>query len=271
VRHAPWNLNGAPRRPGAMLGPTRIVVPLVLCAAIGACTSPGATAPPTATLTGHTYLSTGIEGASLVAGTEVRLRFDGGQLTASAGCNMMDGGYTIDAGRLRTTQLSMTEMGCDAPRQRQDDWLARFLTDVGLTLDGDTLTLTDGTITLTLLDKEVATPDQPLAGTQWILDGFTSGDAVSSVPADVTATILVQAGRMDVTTGCNSGGGTVTVGPDTITVGPIALTKMACGPEAMSVESAVTATLSGVLGYTIDADTLTLRIGDRGLTFRASR
>jgi heat shock protein HslJ len=237
---------------------------------LAACTASGGPGVASPTIDGHTYLSTGIEGASLVPGTQVRLSFSGGSLNANAGCNVMGGSYAIDGDRLRTDQLSMTEMGCDDARQHQDEWLARFLSAATLTLDGDTLTLTDGTIRLTLLDKEVATPDQPLEGTSWVLDGIISGDAVSSVPAAVTAAIQVAGGRVEVNAGCNTGGGQVEVSGGTITVGPIVLTKMACAPEAMTVEGAVITVLSGPVAFGIDADSLTLTAGDRGLTFRAA-
>jgi heat shock protein HslJ len=130
--------------------------------------------------------------------------------------------------------------------------------------------MTDGTAQLTLLDEEVATPDQPIEGTRWLLDGIVSGDAVSSVPVGVTASIRIGGGRVSVEAGCNRGGGSVEVTPDTLTFGPIATTKMACEAGAMSVESAVLAVLSGDVAYAIDADTLTLDAGDAGLIFRAA-
>jgi len=130
--------------------------------------------------------------------------------------------------------------------------------------------MTDGTVRLTLVDKEIATPDQPLEGTSWILDGIVSGDAVSSVPAGVTAAIQLANGRVDVNAGCNTGGGTVEVTADTLTFGPIGTTRMACEPGAMAVETAVLSVLSSAVGYTIDADVLTLKAGAAGLTFRAA-
>ena len=45
---------------------------------------------------------------------------------------------------------------------------------------------------------------------------------------------------------------------------------MACQPEAMGVETAITTVLTGAVHYTIDADVLTLTAGDRGLVFRAT-
>jgi heat shock protein HslJ len=239
--------------------------------AVAACSTAGGASGPPATLDGHTYLSTGITGADLVPGTQVRLSFTDGNLSASAGCNIMGGTYSIDGDRLVTTQLSMTEMGCDEQRARQDEWLAGFLgSTVTLALDADTLTLTDGTVTLTLLDEEVATPDQPLEGTLWVLDGITAGDTVSSIPAGVTASIRIASGRIDLQAGCNQGGGTVEVAPDALTFGPMMLTKMACEASQMDVENAMITVLSGPVAYTIDAGRLTLNTGQAGLMFRAA-
>lgn len=257
------------RRPCAM---TRPPLPLAIATAVilGACSLGAAPSPSPASLDGHTYLSTGIEGAALVPGTQVRLTFKDGNLNAQGGCNIMGGTYSIDGDRLQTTQMSMTEMGCEEPRMQQDEWLARFLGDVAVSLDGDTLTLTDGDVRLTLLDEEVATLDQPLEGTRWVLDGIASGDTVSSVPAGVTASIEIAGGRVDVQAGCNTGGGSVEATADTLTFGPIALTKLACEAGAMAVELAVTSVLAGEVGYTIDAGGLTLDAGDAGLVFRAA-
>jgi heat shock protein HslJ len=237
---------------------------------VAGCASAPAPSATSATIGGHTYLSTEIQGATLAAGTQVRLTFTDGEVNASAGCNMMGGSYAVVDGRLKTSQMFMTEMACDEVRMHQDEWFARFIADVAFTLDGDTLILSDGTVRLTLLDKEVATPDQPLEGTLWRLDGIVSGDAVSSVPAGVTASIRITSDRVDVKPGCNSGGGAADVTADTITFGPIALTKMACEPTAMSVENAVAAVLAGTATYTIDADVLTLKNGSTGLVFRAA-
>lgn len=238
---------------------------------VSACSSAAAPSPASpGSPDGHTYLSTDLQGAALVPGTRIRLAFADGQLSAIGGCNTMSGPYAIAGDRLRTTQLSMTEMGCDEPRMQQDEWLARLLADVTFTLDGDTLTLTDGATRLTLSESEAATLDLPLDGTRWVLDGIVAGDAVSSVPDRVTASFRFVAGRVEVEAGCNAGGGPVTVAADTLTFGPIALTKRGCEPEAMVAETAVVAVLSGSATYTISADVLTLDAGDAGLVFRAA-
>lgn len=236
----------------------------------GSGTSPSPSAPAAPTVNGKIYLSTDIKGAILAPGTRIQLTFKDGTLNAHAGCNSMGGTYTIVGDRLTTAQLSMTEMGCDEARMKQDDWLARFLGDVTVTLTGDTLTLADGTITLTLLDRKVADPDQPLEGTRWVLDGVLAGDTAASIPAGVTASIRIANGRVDVESGCNTGGGTVAVTGDTLTFGPIGLTKMACEQAAMAVEREVIGVLARPVTYIISGDALTLDAGGPGLTFRAA-
>jgi heat shock protein HslJ len=252
---------------------TRFQLPLLAAASlilIVACSAAGGASGAPVSLDGRTYLSTAVEGADLVPNSQVRLSFADGSLNANAGCNHLGGAYTIDGDRLRTAQMSTTEMACEEALMQQDQWLAQFLTDVTFTQAGDTLTLVNGDVRLTLTDKEVVTPDQSLEGRTWTLDGIVSDDAVSSVPVGVTASIKIADGRAEINAGCNGGGGSVDVTADTLTFGPIATTKMACDAAAMSVETAVLAVLSGPVSYSIDADVLTIDAGGAGLMFRAA-
>lgn len=239
--------------------------------------SPSEPGSPTTDLNGHAYLSISLDSPNplldvfpLVPGTRIRLAFADGTININGGCNTMGGAYRIDGHRIVTDQLSMTEMACDPPRMQQDDWLAIYLSGATFTLDGDTLILLNNDVRLTLLDEEVATPDQPLEGTTWVLDGIVSGDAVSSVPVGVNAAVRFGGGSVEIEAGCNTGGGAVEVTADILTFGPIGLTKMACGADATAVENAVIAVLSGPMGYHIDAGVLTVHAGDAGLIFRAA-
>ena len=239
---------------------------------LGACAG-GSSTPPDGTgaqdLDGRTFLSTGIEGRILVAGSRIRIAFQDGQVSASGGCNSMGGPYRIDGDRLVAGSLATTEMGCDEPLMAQDAWLADLLGGATMALDGDTLVLATGSVRLTLDDREIADPDRPLLGTRWVVDGMISRDAVSSVPVGVTAALTFSDGRVDVEAGCNRGGGTAEVGDTTITFGPVALTDMACAPDVMAVEGVVAAMLSGEVPYSIEAGSLTLGVGGVGLMLRA--
>lgn len=252
----------------------RTLLTLALASAVllGACGGGGSATPGPAGqgLDGRTFFSTGMEGRALVAGSTVRLTFQNGQVSASAGCNSMGGPYRIEGDRLSAGQLATTEMACDPALMEQDRWLVDLLGGATIALDGDTLTLTKGPTRLTLLDREVADPDRPLLGTRWVVDGLISGGAVSSVPAGATAALTFSEGRVDVEAGCNRGGGTVEVTEPTIAFGPIGLTKMACQPLRMAVEQAVTIVLSGTVRYAIEAAALTLDAGGVGLTLRAA-
>jgi heat shock protein HslJ len=239
--------------------------------------SPTPSPVPPVGLTGRTFLSTGVtvDGApfALVAGTRIRLIFDNGSLSANAGCNIIGGNLVIDGDTLRFSGVSMTEMGCDQARHAQDDWLVTFLSSSPkFVLDGNDLTLTSGMTVVTLLDREIAEPDQPLAGPTWGLASFFNGDTVSSVPAGISASLTFAAdGTFSANFGCNSGGGSYAINGDTITFSDIVMTKMACGGAAGQVESAVLSVIGaqGPIQFAIDADSLTFMAGQIGLGYSA--
>jgi len=240
---------------------------------LGACTGSGSTGSPTPAaldLNGHTYLSTGTTGITLVPGTHITITFRDGNLSAGGGCNSLGGPYKLDGDHLTTGQMITTEMGCAAPLMAQDQWLAKFLADVHLTQDGDTLTMTQGGTVLTLLDKTVATPDKPIEGTRWVLDSIANGGAASSIPQGVVSTLRFVDGKAEVDTGCNTGGTDVAVTGDSLTFGTLVLTKKACQADAAAVESAVTKVLTGTVVYEIDADVLVLQPRADGLIYRAA-
>jgi heat shock protein HslJ len=266
------------RRPArSLVGLGLVLSSLTLLAACSVAAVPSAVPSPTpgasadaTSVDGKTYLSTAVKGATLAPGSRIRLSFKDGNLDAGGGCNAMGGAYTIAAGRLTTSQMISTDMGCAAPLMQQDQWLARLLSDSAIAIAGDEMTLDDGTIQVSFLDREVADPDRPLEGTHWGLDAIVSGDAASSVPAGVTSTLVITAGKAAVDTGCNSGSATVQIATDTMTFGPMALTRMACPEGPTSVESAVVGVLHGTVHYAIEADVLTITGDGNGLTYRAS-
>jgi len=228
-------------------------------------------------LDGRTFLSTGVTGRQLVPGTRVRLAFDEGSLSADAGCNQMGGQVRLDGDRLIADGLAGTEMGCEPDLMEQDTWLVELLqSEPEVVLDGDALTLrgTDGTV-IQLMDREVADPDRPLVGTTWRLDAITKGTdshgTASSIPAGVTSTLrITEGGQLEVAPGCNTGGADVKVGEGVLQVGPVITTLMACTGEPGRVEADVLAVIKeGEVGYSIEADRLTLTNGDNGLVYRA--
>ncbi len=222
----------------------------------------GGRAAEPADLAGRSFVSTAADGHDLVAGSTVALEFGDGELSANAGCNTLAGGYTLDGGTLTVGPLAMTEMGCEPDLMAQDEWLAGLLgAGPMLTIDGDELTVDAGSASITLLDREVAEPDLPVEGTRWVVDGIVADEAVSSIPAEVVASLTIDAGTAAVETGCNTGRGTVEVGAGTLVFGPLATTLVACPPDVTDVEQAVLVTLQGEVDYEVDGDRLALRRG----------
>ncbi len=242
---------------------------------LAACGEPEASGSAADSLDGREFLSTDVTGHRLVAGSQIRLNFDGDRLGANAGCNQLGGTWSIDGDALAVPDdMVMTEMACDPPAlMDQDTWLASFLTSrPAVTLDGDTLTLTRGEVTIALLDREVADPDRPLEGTRWVVDGLVSADAVSSVPSDIRVpTMQFDGGQVSVDTGCNAGSGEYEATTAEITFGPLVTTRIGCDEPAASVEAHVVGVLHGTVTYEIEAGSLTLTNGDTGLVLRATR
>ena len=245
----------------------------ILALALTAC---GATASGAA-LDGTSFLSTSVTdgGADrpLVDGTRIRLGFTDGQLSANAGCNTFGGNYRVEGGRLVVEGGAMTEMGCDDPRHAQDDWLFGILGEQPtVAREGDELVLTAGGTVITLLDTEVAEPDLPLVGTTWTVDSIIAGDAVSSVPGGAVATLeFSEHGEFVLNTGCNQGGGRFTVEGAMLRFTDIVVTEMACEGSGGDLEAAVLPVIGAEqVSFALDASTLTIMAGDRGLTLRGS-
>ena len=269
------------------LGLASLTLLLVACSQVpGASPTPSPSPAPLPTpsptppvgLVGRIFLSTGVtvDGApfALADGTRIRLVFDNGTLSASGGCNIIGGDLDIDGDVLHFSGASMTEMGCEPARMAQDDWLVTFLTsNPTYVLDGFDLKLTSGTTVITLLDREIAEPDQPLTNLTWVLASFINGDAVSSVPAGVSSQFtFADDGTFSANFGCNSGGGSYAVEGDTITFSDVVTTKMACGGAGGQVEAAVLTVIGSEdpITFAIDAGSLTLMTGSIGLQLSAA-
>ena len=225
-------------------------------------------APSADDLDRRTFIVTRADGYAIVPGSEISFRFERGQLGISAGCNQMGGAYQVVDGRLQVGAMMMTEMACEEPLMAQDTWVSTFVNGAAATLDGDTLVLAREGVILTAMDRTVVRPDLPLEGTTWVVDGLIVDQAVSSMPAGVTATLEFADGKVSVRSGCNSGSGPAEIGDTSITFGPIATTKMACGDPAMAVERHVLRVLSGDVAYSIEAGSLTLLGAGGGLSAR---
>jgi heat shock protein HslJ len=227
---------------------------------------PAPTDPTQLDLVGQTFLSNDVtvndQPYSLVKGSQLRLGFTDGGISASAGCNSMSGDAKWSTGTLIIDGqgLAMTEMACDEPLMQQDTWFADILTSKPTLLQNDsTLTLTSGDTVIIFTNEEVVIPDASLTGTTWQLDSIITGDVASSVPAGVKSTVVFgDDGEFTVSAGCNTGGGSYKASHDTLSIGSFPITLKGCSPPASDVEADVLGLLQGDVSYSIDGNTLVL-------------
>lgn len=237
----------------------------------------GGDAAPAKSLKGRTFLSHAVtvdgQTKQLVTGTNIRLTFfDDGRITASAGCNILSGSVHISDDRLVVNDLGSTEMGCDAARHAQDEWLASVLSSwPTYELDGSHLVLRTDTATIEFVDREVADPDRPLLSTIWSVDGLVDKSSVSTVPAGSAATVRFAESEVQIVIdACNEGSASAKIGPSSIEVGRFALTDVACADAAARLEAAIIAALNGKVDYAVEAATLRLTNADgKGLMLKA--
>nr|WP_225443726.1 META domain-containing protein [Lolliginicoccus lacisalsi] len=229
-------------------------------------------------LEGREFISSSVTGTPIPGGGPMRVEFgEDGTLNATAGCNTAFGGVDLSDGRVRTEQLAMTLIGCSEETAGADEWLnSLFAGEPEWELDGDELVLRTGETTVTLIDREVAEPDQPLVGTTWELRALISEDAITS-SASITesgATLRIdEEGRVSGSAGCNNIMGSAQVDGSAVEFSPLATTRMNCSDEKNEVERAVLAVLSaGTVRTTIEADRMTVmsESGD-GLEYVAQR
>jgi heat shock protein HslJ len=229
-------------------------------------------------LSGNTYLSTSItEGGTskkLADNTRVKLGFvDDGRLNADAGCNSMQAPVSTSGGKLTLKEpAAMTDMGCPDGRQQQDAWLTEFLQKKPTwKLDGSTLTLAADGTTIVLTDSDVVQPDAAIDGTKWTLNGVIDYDSVGHQDGAAKAWITFNGDRVTGFTGCNELNGRVARDANTITFGELATTRRACAEAEGELEKALVNGLKGKMTYEIKSEDLSLKAGDKGLTFIAAR
>jgi heat shock protein HslJ len=170
-------------------------------------------------LRGRTFVSQSVVGRTLEPGTEVRLAFGRAGCSATAGCNSISYetcNFYDDV--LVVAAMSRTEIGCSAPLNEQDNWLATFLqgrptTDVA----GPRITLLKDGTALAMLDREIASPDRPLLGTQWVGSGIDTGAGMTVVMGAALPTVSFSPdGQFQAFSGCQRASGSAVASPSTI-------------------------------------------------------
>ena len=230
------------------------------------------------TLIDQTYLSTSVTGHELVAGSEITMSFTADTVSINAGCNTMNGTYSLEGGALKVGQdLQMTMMGCPEDLMAQDTWLAGFLQA------GPTITATGRGVALehdgVIVELEPEASGGAggsegaagLVGPTWTVHTFVTGDVASSLPAGVDAPTFTFAadGTVAVFTGCNNGSTAyeATDGGE-ITFEPMMMTLRACeDPNGQTTEVAITTLVNeGTVAFSFSGGDLTLTGIDGAVT-----
>ncbi len=278
--------HGRPASPGVVLVLLALLALLAL-AGCGRATGTTSTTTEKAGPTGHTYLSTEVTEAgtprTLAPGTRIRLEFtEDDRLAVDAGCSSMGGSVALKDDRLAVGEIAGTDIGCDARRHAQDQWLTSFLAaGPAWQVSGHRLVLTadrphQGT-RIVLLDRSVADPDRPLLGTRWdvttLVDGDTASDTASTTARSTDAHfVFSKDDEMVGSTGCNGMGGRVTHTRTHLTFGAIITEARGCLDDRARVQEHVMAVIQSgdPVAYHVDGDQLTLDGPDgNGLVLKA--
>ncbi|MBK7581153.1 MAG: META domain-containing protein [Myxococcales bacterium] len=228
----------------------------------------GAQAEDGGQLAGREFLLDSAQGFEPVAGSTLSLKFKSGEVRFDAGCNLLNGSYSVSGGRLVVTHVGSTSMGCGPELGAQEDWFQAFMTSSPqMDLAGDFLTLTGAVATLVFLDREVADPDRPLAGPTWRIDTIFDNGMASGVFSDPARTLVFhQSGGVTVSAGCSSGGGAYVVQGAQIVLSGMAYSDEGCAGALPATDAQVQAVLSdGALSYEIDAARLRIQRGSTGI------
>jgi heat shock protein HslJ len=194
------------------------------------------------------------------------LRFDGGRLSGSAGCNRLMGAYHGEGSKLSfEPHIAATMMACPPPLMEQEQAVIdAFGQAASYRINGDTLRIKDADDqTLLTLTRQTGLP---LTGTSWRLTWYNNGkQAIVSALKDTEVMLQLRDDGQLAGKACNSyRGGFEQEGDSWRVVGPIAATRMACPePEGASEqESAYFAALERVARFRINGDELTLTDAD---------
>ena len=246
----------------------RIVGLTVFALVVSACASPGVSSPspaaspgPSAStapvgIVGPTWVVSTIGGNDTVAGSRPTMTFGAdGQVKGSGGCNSYSGPYKLDGAAIEVGNLASTLMMC------ADQSTGAQETAFFAALGGAQTWQVDGTGNLSLagvsqiVAKTAANTPSGGAGTglvgSWNLAemGPTADFAHLQPTIEFTADGLVSGFA-----GCNTFRGSYTTEGSALSLSPLATTKMACQRPGSAVESDYLNALSGVSGWSVDAD-----------------
>lgn len=205
----------------------------------------------------------GVEPAKLAAiDNGVSVRFAGGNVLVSTGCNQMRGGYTLDAdGVLAVKPLAGTMVACPEPAASVENAVRKALSVPLHTA------LANGRLTLEPEDEDkgatmVLAPEPPprIEGVAWNVTFANDGrKAMVSVVRGTTLTLSFANGTVSGSAGCNGFRGPYKVQGERIAIGQLSTTRKACpGDGVMKQEANFVAALQNAATWKVERGQLTL-------------
>lgn len=133
-------------------------------------------------LAGRDFVSTSVTGFTPAPGSEIHIAFPSAdQISINAGCNNLFGQIDWDGAELTVPQLASTMMACEPALMEQDTFLTTLLASgVTASLSGDALTLTQGDVTIELVEQQA-----PLVDDMNQLDDAKLDPSISDMPARI--------------------------------------------------------------------------------------
>jgi heat shock protein HslJ len=222
-------------------------------------------------LEGPTWQLTGVADADGVVnatpeGVEATATFADGVVSGSSGCNNYSAAYTLDGDSLTIMPGPMTMMACPEPQMTVEQQL---MAAFGATAAYE---IADGELHLLNADGQVVatfTVLEPasLTGVTWVATMVNNGrEAVVSILADTEITVVFDAeGKVGGSAGCNRYFAGYTVEGASIAIEPPASTRKMCPEAVMQQEFAYLAALPTAATFSIQGDELELRTADGAL------
>jgi heat shock protein HslJ len=225
-------------------------------------------------LEGTAWIVQSLHGHALAGGVTATLRFEGGRIDGTDGCNRYSAPVTLQGTAISVgPHGATTNMACLPHIAKQADaFMAALSSATRYRVSGGVLELLgdDGAV-LAKFEPQL----QSVAGSSWRATGINNGrEAVVSVLEGTSVTMsFAKDGRVSGSAGCNNYTSTYREGGGTLTfTAPAATRRMCAMPGVMEQEQFFLKALQSVATMRIEANDLELRSSDGALalSFRRS-